>query len=351
MLYRWFVHKRFTTYFLCRLSGVFQFRNPLLLIRDPELIKRITVKDFDHFANHRDVFFTEEAEPLMGKSLFMLRDQKWRDMRSTLSPAFTGSKMRQMFRLIVECAQDAGEMLLQEAGRHADAGKPFVPELKDIFTRCMTDVIASAAFGLQVNSLADRENVFYQHGRRSVHFTTVSMFRGMFINKFPRLAAMFGLTFFDPKHREFYRRLVIDTMHHRDVHGIVRPDMIQLLMDAKRGSLTTKAVAVGDEPHQDAMGFATVHEETGATGGRTKRVWTDDDFTSQCFLFFLAGFETSSTLMCVAVHELMENQEVQRRLRAEVDEVRAELNGAALTYERLQKMQYLDMVVSGKVLI
>lgn len=81
----------------------------------------------------------------------MLRDQKWRDMRATLSPAFTGSKMRQMFRLIVECAQGAGDMLVAEARRsQSELGVPFVPELKDVFTRCMTDVIASTAFGLQV---------------------------------------------------------------------------------------------------------------------------------------------------------------------------------------------------------
>lgn len=131
--------------------GIFQFRLPMLLIRDPALIKRIAVKDFDHFVNHNDNLFTEDVEPLMGKSLIMLRDQKWRDMRATLSPAFTGSKMRKMFRLIVECAQGAGDRLLYEARRtQTELGAPYVPELKDVFSRCMTDVIASTAFGVQV---------------------------------------------------------------------------------------------------------------------------------------------------------------------------------------------------------
>lgn len=178
------------------------------------------------------------------------------------------------------------------------------------------------------------------------------MLRGMFMNQYPRLSRFLGLTFFAPEHREFYRQLVVDTMQHRTVHGIVRPDMIQLLMDAKRGSL-----ANGDEKGaDDVMGFATVRESSDSTtGGRAKRTWTDDDFTAQSFLFFLAGFETSATLMCVAVHELMENPEVQQRLMAEVDAVRDELKadasvagdaGGGLTYERLQRMEYLDMVVS-----
>jgi len=40
-----------------------------------------------------------------------LTGQKWKDMRSTLSPAFTSSKMRNMFVLITECGKQLGEFL------------------------------------------------------------------------------------------------------------------------------------------------------------------------------------------------------------------------------------------------
>lgn len=140
-------------HFLRRYFGMFFFRDPLLVILDPNLIKQLVVKDFDHFANHRDFLFNEEVEPLMGKSLFMMKDQKWRDMRATLSPAFTGSKMRSMFQLIEVSADDAVKVLLKEAVVKKSQGNgKFEPELKDIFTRCMTDVIATTAFGIQVIS-------------------------------------------------------------------------------------------------------------------------------------------------------------------------------------------------------
>jgi len=45
-------------------------------------------------------------------------------------------------------------------------------------------------------------------------------------------------------------------------------------------------------------------------------------------------------------HELAVNPEVQDRLYEEVKEVKEELNGKQLTYEILQKMKYMDMVVS-----
>lgn len=117
------------------------------MIRDLELIKQITVKDFEYFLDHRDFFLDEETEPLLGKSLFMLKGQKWRDMRATLSPAFTGSKMRKMFQLVVECSEEATNIMLKEANA---SNEPYVPEMKDIFTRFTNDVIASSAFGLKV---------------------------------------------------------------------------------------------------------------------------------------------------------------------------------------------------------
>lgn len=44
------------------------------MLRDLELIKKIGVKDFEHFLDHRG--FTDEAvEPLFARSLFALRGE------------------------------------------------------------------------------------------------------------------------------------------------------------------------------------------------------------------------------------------------------------------------------------
>ncbi|KAJ8916081.1 hypothetical protein NQ315_004447, partial [Exocentrus adspersus] len=78
-----------------RYFGVYQFMVPTLMLRDPELIKQLTVKDFEHFTDHR-TFIPEDADPLWGKNLFALTGERWRDMRTILSPSFTSSKMRSM---------------------------------------------------------------------------------------------------------------------------------------------------------------------------------------------------------------------------------------------------------------
>lgn len=77
-------------------------------------------------------------------------------------------------------------------------------------------------------------------------------------------------------------------------------------------------------------------------------MWEDDDLTAQCLIFFFAGFDTASTLLCFIGHELAVNQDVQTRLVGEVDMFREELQGKAMNYETINKMTYLDMVVTGE---
>lgn len=51
--------------------------------------------------------------------------------------------------------------------------------------------------------------------------------------------------------------------------------------------------------------------------------------------------------MCFMAYELAVNQDVQQKLREEIEDVNQKYNGK-ITYDILTEMKYLDMVVSGK---
>lgn len=66
---------------------------------------------------------------------------------------------------------------------------------------------------------------------------------------------------------------------------------------------------------------------------------------AQAYIFFLAGFETSSTTMSFALHELAADINIQNKVHEEID--RALESHGGLCYEAISKMEFLDRVIQG----
>ncbi|GJQ77435.1 hypothetical protein Trydic_g20833 [Trypoxylus dichotomus] len=320
-LYRTFPEERYI--------GMYQGTLPTLLIRDPEIIKRITVKEFDHFPNHRS-FIPDDVEPLWSKNLVFLKDMAWRDMRSTLSPSFTSNKMKIIFSLITDCASIYVDYFSKQ-------GKKINIELKDTTTRFANDVIASAAFGITCDSINEKENDFYMMGekliialRRNPRFFLYSMA--------PKLCQVLKLKLFPAETLNFFVKLIEKTIHIRETQAVIRPDMINQLLESRKG----KTYADSSEEVIDT-GFATVQESF--ISSSTKQILTNFDITAQALIFFFAGFDSVATVMSFLGHELAVNPDVQQRLQDEIDDTLHKCNGN-LTYEALMKMKYMDMVIS-----
>lgn len=206
----------------------------------------------------------------------------------------------------------------------------FEIDCKHFFTTFTCDAIASTAFGIQVDSLEDQNNEFYRMAKKVTDFSgPLLIFKIIFLFLFPRLAKIFRIRFFSEESTNYFRKIVNDSIKHREENNIIRPDFIHLLMEAKKGTLT-------DENENET--------ETKPK----KRDLSDDDLVAQAFIFFFGGFETNSTAISFAVHELAANLDVQTKLQDEIDRVIAEAGGK-ITYEGVMvKMKYLDMVISGK---
>jgi cytochrome P450 family 6 len=90
--------------------GIFSFDQPSLLVRDPELVKNILVKDSKIFAD-RIMSVDVKLDPVFGKGLFVLKGQRWRQIRVNLTPVFTSVKMKNMFYLVEFCCKDLIDVL------------------------------------------------------------------------------------------------------------------------------------------------------------------------------------------------------------------------------------------------
>lgn len=60
-------------------------------------------------------------------------------------------------------------------------------DFKSLFTRFSNDVIATAGFGVQVDSLKDKDNEFYQHAMNTIDFGFVALVKFMTIIICPKI--------------------------------------------------------------------------------------------------------------------------------------------------------------------
>lgn len=72
-----------------------------------------------------------------------------------------------------------------------------------------------------------------------------------------------------------------------------------------------------------------------------------NEIAAQAWVFYIAGFETSSSTMSYCLYELAKNKNIQRKVQEEIDEVIARNNGE-ISYTSIMEMKYLDMCIEGR---
>ncbi|XP_037947258.1 cytochrome P450 6a9-like isoform X2 [Teleopsis dalmanni] len=293
-------------------AGFYWFQRPGVFLLDMELIKNVLIKDFNNFTN-RGFYTNKKDDPLTG-ILFLLEGHSWKFMRTKISPTFTSGKMKFMFPTVISVGQEFvkvfGEMLQQQA----------VIEVKELLARFTIDVIGNCGFGIDCCSLRDPKAEFLIMGRKSLVEFRYGRIGSAFNSAFPNLARKFHMKITPAYIEEFFMRTVRETVEYREKHNIRRNDFMDLLLDLKNNKLVKSE-------NDDEL-----------------RNLTFDELVAQIFLFFVAGFETSSTTMGFALYELAKHEEIQERVRKEISDVLDNYK-QELTYEAIKDMTFLNQVI------
>lgn len=289
--------------------GFFVFFRPTAFIIDLDLVKNILVKDFHYFCE-RDLYYNEKDDPLSA-NLLNLEGIKWKALRHKLTPTFTAGKIKLMFPTVVAVSEELCETLIDEIC--AD----HVVDVKDLVSRYTVDVIGKCAFGIECNSLKNPQVEFRKHIKKfTKEMQKDSIMRVLALN-YPNVARKLGITLTPKYIANFFINTVKDTVEYREHNNVERKDFMDLLIALKNN---------GDKD----VGNLTLTE-----------------VASQAFIFFLAGFDTSSTTISFCLYELALNEDIQNKTREEIFTVLRKHNGE-ITYECLNEMVYLEQVVNGK---
>lgn len=285
--------------------GVFSKRTPVLIVKDVDLIKTILIKEFPKFAN-RGLFPIFSRDPLT-HHLFNLEVERWKPLRTQFTPLFTSSKLKEMFSLILECSnhlESYMDTLIKK-------GKPI--DMREVSARYTTDVVGSCAFGIDMNSLSEKESVFRRLGKLIFATNLRKILSIRIQDMLPWLYNSFLYVLPRDEKTRIIMKLMTETMEYREENNVFRPDFINMLLNLKK--------------HPEKIDIEL----------------TDDLLAAQIFIFFAAGFETSSSTISNALYELALNPDIQEKLRKEIKEFEARNNGE-WRYEIMKEMEYLEKV-------
>ncbi|KAF6208006.1 hypothetical protein GE061_016455 [Apolygus lucorum] len=300
-----------------RFVGLFTFNKPNLFVRDPAMIEQITIRDFA-FASDLGDSNDPRATPI-SMHLINASNDHWRSLRTKLTPTFTSGKLKGMHGQLLECADS-----LVEHMKTIESAESF--ETRELIACFTTDVIASCAFGLNTDTLKDRNSLFRAFGRATFSITpTRKIFRAVrrLLGPMARFISLPGGI--KPELIEFFINTVNETLEYRKKNGVVRQDFLHLMNEVleKEREMVRSGQMDPNDPH----------------------VFDHATLVSNSFVFFVAGFETTSTTISYAMHELALNHRIQEKLYTEIVTVSAKHNGQ-LTFEAIQEMKYLDHVIS-----
>lgn len=289
--------------------GFFYYTTPTLVVTNLDLIKKILIDDFKSFSD-RDQFFNAKDDPISGH-LANLTGDKWKQLRGKLTPAFSCRQQK----LVVPTFAEVGDELLKFMNEQFGTQHEAVMEMKDLVSRYTIEGIGRSAFGIRCNCIVEDKNEFLNYAKKSSSTLRHSTWITSFMTTFPNLARLLKMKYYYDDVSNFFINLVRGTIESRKEANYKCNDFMNILIDLKNsGKLNV------------------------------------DEVVAQTFIFLAAGNETSALTITYCLYELAHNQQIQQRLREEIDET-LNCEEETITYEAIKKMKYLNAVVNGMLFV
>nr|XP_048289398.1 cytochrome P450 3A11-like isoform X2 [Myodes glareolus]XP_048289400.1 cytochrome P450 3A11-like isoform X2 [Myodes glareolus] len=293
-----------------KMWGLFDGQTPVLAITDTEMMKNILVKEcYSVFTNRRKF----GPVGIISKSINLSKDEEWKRIRALLSPAFTPGKLKEMFLII----EEYGDILVKYLRKEAEKGKPL--NMKEVFGAYSMDVITSATFGVNVDSLNNPKDPFVEKNKNLIRFDFFKPLL-MSVALFPVLIPIYerlNISVFSKDSIAFFKNFVERMKENRlNTKQKYRVDFLQLMMNSH--------INFKDKESHKAL--------------------SDIEMLAQSIMFIFAGYETTSSTLAFTLYLLATHPDMQKKLQEEIDV--ALPNKAPPSYDKVMEMEYLDMVLN-----
>ncbi|CAG9808582.1 unnamed protein product [Chironomus riparius] len=305
-----------------RIVGIFNFNKPQLIICDTKIVKSILIENFDHFVN----------QVSDSQSLESLNYHQWNEIKNSLDVIFDDRSMKQMFELMLEST----DKMIEYLNYKEENDKEFLVDIKEVSKKFCVNSLASCLGAQKVNCYRNKnENIFKIAEKISNNFGLIGHLKYLISSVFPNFYKAMNIQLVDSQTKEFFNQAVIEEMKVRQVKKITRPDMIQLLLEAKNGQL-----------HHYGMELSS-NDGNNENLRKMKHItWPDEYYIAIGYSFFSKGYRLSVNVLQMLRYELAKNYDIQMELIDEIDEIN-ERDG--ITFENVNNMKLLNGIVSESI--
>lgn len=302
--------------------GVYGLFQPLLLIRDPELIHSIMTKDFSHFTDR--LALSDYDHDAFSASLITFPGDKWAPLRRKISPAFTSSKLKSVFSTFVARAP----ILHKYLDDLADKGE--LLDIYEVFERHSTNVTAKILFGIDVDTLNDPNSYFRESTKRALNPSGLTALRMIISFLSPNIMRILRLKLFGEEYEKFFTSIFNDVLQNDDNSNAPKT-YLQIMLKMRNGN------------------HVQHHDETETKDDGDEHRLTMQEILVQSNIIFGGTIESPSMALTLLMFEITRNPEIQERLINEIDAVLMKHDGQ-ITYESVTEMEYTQSIVDGKIL-
>ncbi|UJR23765.1 hypothetical protein I4U23_026742 [Adineta vaga] len=296
-----------------KVIGIFEGSTPVILLSEPDLLRNVLIKDSHVFINRRTM---DGVTGILDYGLTALKDEHWKNARSIVSPTFSSAKLKTMYGLMNEVSEVYNKRLLE----YADKQEMF--DIKQLNGQFTLDNIATCLFGIETNSLQNENVTLINHLKAFFSFSIANLFLLIFFIS-PRLARHLskkGYSVVPTNTMNYLSNLMNQILDCRRQHVERRNDFIQMMVD-----------------HEEEVKHEEQQLET------NKRTLNDKEILGQTAVFLVAGYETTSVLLSFFFYVMATEPAIQEKV---YEEIRQEIGDDEMTYEKLNELHYLDMVIN-----
>ncbi|ODM95120.1 Cytochrome P450 9e2 [Orchesella cincta] len=321
-----------------KFCGLVEMQGQTVLLRDLDMVKRVMIKDFEYFTDKR-LAVSSENQPIIRKFLINLQGEEWKNVRSSLSPTFTTTKIKHMMEYFNKISNEWVDHLKTKIKNSSEDS--IVINVGEEARHFTVDIISSSAFGMESQAISNPDSVFRTMTDRlsSLHFLQILKYLLMMFS--PWIVNFFGIKVMDDTALTFFENILSQGMKSRMSGETKRNDFLQLIAEVRKGELKAHASDELSTFEKDAK----LKDDEKAT--KRKDVLKDDLIAyAQLLQFFFAGFSTVSNTLSFALYAMALNPDVQEKLRKEVDsKLFKDGNDKELDYDELNALVYMDMFV------